>query len=136
MIIADIISIGINLLLTVLVLVTLLLLTVILMQRPKQEGLGAAFGASMTDQAFGARTTDVLQNATKYLGALYMLLAVGLGMLMSKQYSNEKAEKSALDVAIPIQAPAKVELPKPEEKKPITEMPAPIKALTPEIHVD
>lgn len=58
---ADSLNISIQLLFAVLVIVSLLLLGVVLMQRPKQEGLGAAFGAAITDQAFGARTTDVLK---------------------------------------------------------------------------
>ncbi|MBR7109749.1 MAG: preprotein translocase subunit SecG, partial [Akkermansia sp.] len=37
-----------------LMIVCAMLLLLVLMQRPKQEGLGAAFGAQMTDQAFGA----------------------------------------------------------------------------------
>ena len=37
------------------VVICLLLALVVLMQRPKQEGLGAAFGAGMTDAAFGAK---------------------------------------------------------------------------------
>ena len=51
---ADSLNISIQLLFAVLVIVSLLLLGVVLMQRPKQEGLGAAFGAAITDQAFGA----------------------------------------------------------------------------------
>ena len=46
-----------------------LLLLVVLMQRPKQEGLGAAFGSQMTDQVFGAQTTDVLKKATVLFGS-------------------------------------------------------------------
>ncbi|MEO0018436.1 MAG: preprotein translocase subunit SecG, partial [Verrucomicrobiota bacterium] len=66
----------INLLLVVFVLVCLLMTLLILMQRPKQEGLGAAFGASVTDQVFGARTTNVLQRGTVYLGSLFFILSL------------------------------------------------------------
>ena len=45
----DWLSISINLLLVVFVIVCLLMTLLILMQRPKQEGLGAAFGAGVTD---------------------------------------------------------------------------------------
>lgn len=41
---ANSLNISIQLLFAVLVIVSLLLLGVVLMQRPKQEGLGAAFG--------------------------------------------------------------------------------------------
>ena len=50
-------TIIINLLLVAFVVVSRLLILVVLMQRPKQEGLGAAFGSGMTDQMFGAQTT-------------------------------------------------------------------------------
>jgi len=36
------------------------MLLVILMQRPKSEGLGAAFGGGVTENIFGAQTTNVL----------------------------------------------------------------------------
>lgn len=83
---ADSLNISIQLLFAVLVVVSLLLLGVVLMQRPKQEGLGAAFGAAITDQAFGARTTDVLKKATVYFGSAFMLLCLLLAMLINRQH--------------------------------------------------
>ena len=83
---ADSLNISIQLLFAVLVIVSLLLLGVVLMQRPKQEGLGAAFGAAITDQDFGARTTDVLKKATVYFGTAFMVLCLGLGMLIIRQH--------------------------------------------------
>lgn len=83
---ADSLNISIQLLFAVLVVVSLLLLGVVLMQRPKQEGLGAAFGAAITDQAFGARTTDVLKKATVYFGTAFMVLCLVLGMLINRQH--------------------------------------------------
>lgn len=85
-ILAAFLDIGINLLFVAVVLITLLLLIVILMQRPKQEGLGAAFGAALTDQAFGARTTDVLKKATVYLGTAFMVCVLLLTILMNRKY--------------------------------------------------
>ena len=83
---ANSLNISIQLLFAVLVIVSLLLLGVVLMQRPKQEGLGAAFGAAITDQAFGARTTDVLKKATVYFGSAFMILCLVLGMLINRQH--------------------------------------------------
>lgn len=85
MILASGVSIAINLLFVILVAVCLLLCLVVLMQRPKQEGLGAAFGGGMTDQAFGARTTDVLQKGTVYLGTAFFLITLTLSILVSVQ---------------------------------------------------
>ena len=71
-----------------LLIVSALLLLVVLMQRPKQEGLGAAFGAQMTDQAFGAQTTDVLKKGTVFFGTLFMILCFVLAVLMNAQYKR------------------------------------------------
>lgn len=97
MIFASGVSIAINLLLVILVAVCLLLCLVVLMQRPKQEGLGAAFGGGMTDQAFGARTTDVLQKGTVYLGTAFFVITLGLSVLVSMKNAeaNEAAEITA-----------------------------------------
>ena len=54
-------QIVINILLVIHVLVSLLIVFLVLMQRPKNEGLGAAFGGGVTDNLFGAQTTNVLQ---------------------------------------------------------------------------
>lgn len=93
---ADWLSISTNLLLVVEVVICLLLCLVVLMQRPKQEGLGAAFGGGMTDQAFGARTTDVLQKGTVYLGTLFFLVTFALSVLASANTREQlKAENAA-----------------------------------------
>ncbi len=78
-------GISINLLIVLLVVISLLLLAVVLMQRPKNEGLGAAFGAALTDQAFGARTTDVLKKATVYFGTAFLIICLILSMLMNRE---------------------------------------------------
>ncbi|MEY5010414.1 MAG: preprotein translocase subunit SecG, partial [Verrucomicrobiota bacterium] len=48
--------IVINILLGIHVIVSILIVFFTLMQRPKNEGLGAAFGGGMTDNLFGAQT--------------------------------------------------------------------------------
>ena len=77
---------------SILLIVCALLLLVVLMQRPKQEGLGAAFGAQMTDQAFGAQTTDVLKKGTVLFGSLFMFLCFVLAVLMNARFQNRKSE--------------------------------------------
>ncbi|MEG0836451.1 MAG: preprotein translocase subunit SecG [Akkermansia sp.] len=134
---ADITEISINLLLVAQVIVTVLLLVVVLMQRPKQEGLGAAFGSAITDQAFGARTTDVLKKATVWLGSLFMILCLVLGILMTRQYKANLPSLSQVAKA-PAAAPAKTEQPKSvvdmlkEQKKDVPVIPAtPLTPATP-----
>ena len=110
MIFADInwLNISVNLLLVVFVIVCLLMALLILMQRPKQEGLGAAFGAGVTDQVFGARTTNVLQRGTVYLGSLFFILSLTLAVLIG--HKNKK-----ISMLAPKAPAAKVEEKKPEE---------------------
>ncbi len=98
MIIADFLNISINLIFVAQIVVCVLLLGIILMQRPKQEGLGAAFGAAITDQAFGARTTDVLQKGTVYLGSLFMILSFALSLLIVHRSDKEKSALSTIPV--------------------------------------
>lgn len=95
---ADWLSISINLLMVIFVIICILLGLVILMQRPKQEGMGAAFGAGLTDQAFGARTTDVLQKSTVYLSVLFFVITLVLAILIGKrQNDNPTLTNSSTD---------------------------------------
>ena len=96
----DWLNISINLLLVIHVIICLLLALLVLMQRPKQEGLGAAFGSGLTDQAFGARTTDVLQKGTVYLGTLFFVVTLVLAILIGKRQSaNPSMADTSADTA-------------------------------------
>src|SRR5258707_10893260 len=74
-------QILINFLLAIYVLVALLMLLVILMQRPKSEGLGAAFGGAVTENIFGAQTTNVLVKFTGWLAGIFFALTFALSIL-------------------------------------------------------
>jgi preprotein translocase subunit SecG len=78
-------SILINFLLSVWMLVALLMILVILMQRPKSEGLGAAFGGGVTENIFGAQTTNVLTKFTSWLAAIFFILTFVLSILYAKR---------------------------------------------------
>lgn len=65
------------------VLVASLMVLVILMQRPKSEGLGAAFGAGVTENIFGAQTTNVLVKFTTWLAGIFFALTFALSVLYS-----------------------------------------------------
>lgn len=123
----DWLSISINLLLVVFVFVCFLMTVIILMQRPKQEGLGAAFGAGVTDQVFGARTTNVLQKGTVYLGSLFFLLSLALAVLIGQKNKNT----SLIAPKVEVSAEASNEEKPAEEVKPKSlseELPAEDKA--------
>jgi preprotein translocase subunit SecG len=81
----------INILLGFYVFVALLMVLVILMQRPKSEGLGAAFGGGVTENIFGAQTTNVLTKITSWLAAIFFLLTFGLSILYAHK-GNTKSE--------------------------------------------
>ncbi len=74
-------SILLNILLVFYVLVALLMILVILMQRPKSEGLGAAFGGGVTENIFGAQTTNVLTKITGWLAGTFFALTFALSVL-------------------------------------------------------
>ena len=83
-------SIVIPILLTILVIVCVLLILVVLMQRPKNEGLGAAFGSGVTENIFGAQTTTVLTKATVYLGCIFFGVTLLLTVLTAKQSAGRR----------------------------------------------
>ena len=132
----DWLSISINLLLVIFVIICLLMTLLILMQRPKQEGLGAAFGGGVTDQVFGARTTNVLQRGTVYLGSLFFVLSLTLAVLIgqkNKKTSMVVPKVEAQEVTKEQPAPAAAEIP--AAPAPVAPTPASAPAPAPEVPV-
>jgi len=82
-------SILISVLLTIWCIVALLMVLVILMQRPKSEGLGAAFGGGVTENIFGAQTTNVLVKFTAWLAGIFFALTFALSVLYSHKTSKD-----------------------------------------------
>jgi preprotein translocase subunit SecG len=127
-------SLSITMLLVIFVAVCILMAVVVLIQRPKQDGLGAAFGGGVTDQLFGARSTDVFQKATWILGTMFFILCFTLAILLSKQNKSKSLLTETKPVAAVVEdqpAPA-VEAPTPPASlvnelptTPATETPAP-----------
>ena len=75
-------------LIVILAIVCLLMILAVLMQRPKQEGLGAAFGGGITDQVWGAQTTNVLQKATVILAITFFVITLILSVLVAKKQEH------------------------------------------------
>jgi preprotein translocase subunit SecG len=86
-------DIFIGILTAVEVIVCLLLILVVLMQRPRQEGLGASFGDAAASQVWGAQTTNVLQKFTVYLAIILFALTILLAVLVSRQQNAGKGPK-------------------------------------------
>jgi preprotein translocase subunit SecG len=84
-------NILISLLLVVWAIVALLMVLIILMQRPKSEGLGAAFGGGVTENIFGAQTTTVLTKITGWLAGIFFALTFTLSILYAHKGRSESA---------------------------------------------
>ena len=102
-------------LLVIFVICSVLLTLVVLMQRPRAEGLGAAFGGGMTDTLFDAQTTDVLTKITIWLAGIFFVCTLSLALLNAKL-------NSGTDIAEKLKAKAAVEQP---AAAPAPETPAP-----------
>lgn len=104
-------------LITLHVLVCVLIVFVVLMQRPRSEGLGAAFGGGMTENLFGAQTTQVLVKATTWLAGLFFFITLLLSILTSKSTNTKTIIQETLLNAPAPQAsapPAASTSPKPD----------------------
>ena len=98
-------TLVINILLGVYVFIAVLMILVILMQRPKSEGLGAAFGGGVTENIFGAQTTNVLTKFTGWLAAIFFLLTFVLSILYARKAntpSNLSRELAAGQTPVPV----------------------------------
>lgn len=94
-------------LLAVNVIVCVLLTLVVLMQRPKSEGLGAAFGGGVTDTIFGAQTSDALIKITITLGGAFFVITILMAALIAHNTGNSidraltESAAPAIDKATP-----------------------------------
>ena len=98
-------TLVINILLGIYVFIAALMILVILMQRPKSEGLGAAFGGGVTENIFGAQTTNVLTKFTGWLAAIFFLLTFVLSILYARKAntpSNLSRELAAGQTPVPV----------------------------------
>ena len=89
-------------LLTLHVIVCLLLVLVILMQLPRSEGLGAAFGGAVTENIFGAQTTHVLAKFTVWLGVAFFGITLVLAVAYShREMARSRIQQELLNAAVP-----------------------------------
>jgi protein translocase SecG subunit len=91
----------INILLGLYLFIAVLMVLVILMQRPKSEGLGAAFGGGVTENIFGAQTTNVLTKITGWLAALFFILTFALSILYAKKGNTQSGLRRDLMKDLP-----------------------------------
>jgi preprotein translocase subunit SecG len=103
-------AILLNIILAIYVIVALLMVFVILMQRPKSEGLGAAFGGGVTDNLFGAQTTNVLTKITGWLAGIFFALTFLLSILYAQRTNSasglrQELMKDSPNAAMPAVSP-------------------------------
>ena len=98
-------NILINVFLAIDMLVAVLMTLVILMQRPKSEGLGAAFGGGVTENIFGAQTTNVLTKFTGWLAGIFFVLTFVLGILYARRSASDSSLHREL-MGMPAATPA------------------------------
>jgi len=105
----------INTLLVIYIVVALLMLLFILMQRPRSEGLGAAFGGGLTENIFGAQTTNVLVKITAWLAGIFFTLTFVLSVLYAHKATGDSSLRRELmkqqAAAAPNASPANSEKP-------------------------
>lgn len=84
------------------VIVCLLLVLVVLMQRPRSEGLGSAFGGGITDNVFGSQTTNVLARFTTWMAIAFFAITLLLSIITAKSNSGKtEVQKKLLSAPAP-----------------------------------
>ena len=99
-------SIFIGFLYVVEVLVCLLLAMAVMLQKPKEGGLGGAIGGGMLEASLGADAGNVLIKTTAVLGAVFLLNTLVLARLTSTVHSKSLMAGEAEAAPAAEQAPA------------------------------
>ena len=125
-------SIFIGCLYVVEVLVCLMLALVVMLQKPKEGGLGGAIGGGMLEASLGADAGNVLIKTTAILGAVFLLNTLVLARPTSTAHSRSLMAREAEPVAeqaapaLPMAAPELPAAPAPAAPAPApAAMPAP-----------
>lgn len=113
-------GILLGLLTVLLIFVSLFLILVVLAQKSKDGGMGAALGGGAAEAAFGAETNNVLSKSTIYAAVLFFILAFGL--FLGRIYERTHARDAANNALPTIAAPA---APAPAPVAPAASTPAP-----------
>ena len=123
-------SIFIGCLYVVEVVICLLLALVVMLQKPKEGGLGGAIGGGMLEASLGADAGNVLIKTTAVLGAVFLLNTLVLARLTSTVHSRSlmaREASAAVEQAAPELPEAAPELP----AAPAPTAPAPVAPAAP-----
>jgi preprotein translocase subunit SecG len=84
---------------------SLALIGLILLQKSKSEGLGAAFGGGGNDSLLGARAGNVLTKATVGIGIAFLINTLILGILFAGSAEQSLMDSADIPAAAPMTAP-------------------------------
>ena len=100
-------SILLGILTVILIFVSLFSVLVVLAQKSKDGGMGAALGGGAAEAAFGADTTNVLSKSTIYASILFFVLAflLYLGRIYERKHATAGANNALPTIAIPATPP-------------------------------
>ena len=90
---------------------SLALIGLILLQKSKGEGMGAAFGGGGSDSLLGARAGNVLTKATVWLGGFFLVNTLVLGVLFSGSTDASVMDGAGDADVVPVEQPAGDEIP-------------------------
>src|SRR6185436_2693315 len=101
-------SLLLGLLTGLLIFVSLFLILVVLAQKSKDGGMGAALGGGAAEAAFGADTSNVLSKATRWATIAFFVLAFALylGRIYERTHARAAAGNALPSIAVPAAAPA------------------------------
>ena len=88
------------------VLVCLMLALVVMLQKPKEGGLGGAFGGGALEASLGADAGNILIKTTAVLGAIFLLNTLVLARLTWTPSSGSVVAGATAAPAVPAALPA------------------------------
>lgn len=112
-------SILLGILTVVLIFVSLFIVLVVLAQKSKDGGMGAALGGGAAEAAFGADTSNVLSKSTIYAAVIFFVLAFSLylGRIYERKHATSAANNALPTITAP---PAPVAAPAATATAPLT----------------
>jgi preprotein translocase subunit SecG len=99
-------SVLLGILTFILIVVSLFLIMVVLMQKSKDGGMGAALGGGAAEAAFGADTSNVLSKSTIYAAIVFFVLAFALYLGRIYERGQARSTGGALPAIAAPAAPA------------------------------
>jgi preprotein translocase subunit SecG len=100
-------SILLGILTVVLIFVSIFLVLIVLAQKSKDGGMGAALGGGAAEAAFGADTSNVLTKSTIYAAILFFVLSfvLYLGRIYERGQARMGANNALPTIAVPPPTP-------------------------------